>query len=147
LMRRQPANHTLQATALLHEAYLKVARRRDVAWAGRGHFLAVAAHAMRCVLIDHARGKARGKRKRGGVRVPIEALLLPHEDRAPELLALDEALTRLEKIDPRAARVVELRYFGGLTAAQAAELLGVASRTVEREWEHARAWLAKEIGE
>jgi RNA polymerase sigma factor (TIGR02999 family) len=143
-MRRQPRGHTLQATALVHETYLKVARR-DVAWNGRGHFFAVAARAMRSILVDHARGKRRAKRGAGRTRVPLDAVLVAFEDRALDILALDEAICELAEFDPQAARVVELKFFGGLTAQEVAEQIGVATRTVERDWETARAWLAERL--
>jgi RNA polymerase sigma-70 factor, ECF subfamily len=145
MMRGQGERHTLQATSLLHEAYLRVARRPDVEWASRGHFLATASRAMRSVLVDHARSKGRLKRGRGFVRVSLDDVLAPFEDRAGDLLALDEALSRLAEHDAEAARLVELRFFGGLTAAEAARLLGVSVRTSERDWEHARAWLRREM--
>lgn len=145
LMRRQPRGHTLQATGLLHEAWLRVARRADVDWKSRGHFFGFAARAMRSVLVDHARAKGRGKRGAGRARVPLDALLLPYEDRAGDLLALDEALKRLALRDADGAAVVEMRFFGGFTAPETAQALGFSLRKVERDWEHARTWLRREL--
>jgi RNA polymerase sigma factor (TIGR02999 family) len=143
-MRRQPRGHTLQATALVHEAFLKVARR-DVAWNGRTHFFATAARAMRSILVDHARSKNRAKRGDDRKRVPLDAVLVAFEDRAHDILALDEALTELARFDAQAARIVELKFFGGLSTAEVAAKVGVSSRTVERDWETARAWLAERL--
>jgi RNA polymerase sigma factor (TIGR02999 family) len=143
LMRRQARNHTLQATALLHEAWLKIGRRRDVGWESRGHFFAVASRAMRCVLMDHARHKKRVKHGGGRERVPLDDLLLPYENRAGDLLALDEALEVLAREDERVARIVDLKFFGGFTTEEIADALEVAPRTVERDWDFARAWLRR----
>ena len=145
LMRGQAKNHSLQATGLVHEAYLRLAARKGVSWADRTHFIAVAARAMRCALVDHARGKARLKRNTGAKQIPLHALSIAFEDRAIDLVAVDQAMKRLEERDPRAARIVELRFFGGLTAPEVAELLDVSTRTVERDWEVARAWLRREL--
>lgn len=145
LMRKQRRDHTLQATGLLHEAWMRVARRADVDWKSRGHFFGFASRAMRSVLVDHARSKKRGKRGGGRVRVPLDDLLLPYEDRAGDLLALDEALSRLAALDAEEAAVVEMRFFGGFTAPETAHALGFSLRKVERLWEHARAWLRREL--
>ncbi len=145
---RQRASETLNTTALVHEAYEKLARQRDRAgdearlgWNDRAHFFRVAAKAMRQILVDHAR--ARRAQKRGGDDVPIalDAVPLAAEERADEILALDEALTCLAGLDARQAEVVELRYFVGLTIEEAAEVLGLSPATVKREWTAARAWL------
>jgi len=141
LMRNQVPSHTLQPTALVHETFLRLARAQGSAWADRTHFLAVAARAMRSVLVDHARGKGRAKRGGDRAAVPLDRLQLAVEERGIDPLVLDEALRDLAGRDERAARVVELRFFGGLTMPEIAEHLGVATRTVEREWELARAWL------
>lgn len=138
LMRGQPAGHSLQASALVNEAYLKLARRRDGGWQDRQHFFCTAARAMRSILVDHARGKARAKRQAPDA---LDVLADRYEERAIDLLALDESLGRLQAQDPEAAQVVELKFFVGLTTEETAELLGVAPRTVERLWEFARAWL------
>jgi RNA polymerase sigma factor (TIGR02999 family) len=144
-MRAERRDHTLQPTALVHEAYMRLAGQRDVDWQNRAHFFAVAAQLMRRILVDHAR--AHKAEKRGGTEPKIElgeGLALT-EEKATELLAVDEALTRLAECDPRQARIVELRFFGGLSEEEAAEVLGVSARTVKRDWSVARAWLFKEI--
>ena len=138
---------TLQPTALVHEAYLRLvgAENQPQEWEGRGHFFAAAAEAMRRILVENARRKHR--QKRGGGRAP--QALEPDQVAAPEvsedLLALDEALTRLGGLNPRAARLVELRYFGGLTMKQAAEVLDISSRTADADWAYARSWLLAAI--
>ncbi len=146
-MAQEAAGHTLHPTDLVHEAYLRLVRGGDAGgWENRGHFYAAAAEAMRRILIEAARRKA--SRKRGGGRKRVE---LPRElaDRPSlaldELLALDEALERLESEDPQSFRLVMLRYFGGLTVAQTASALGLSSRTVKRHWAFARAWLQREM--
>ena len=144
-MRGERAGHTLQPTALVHEAYLRLIGQRDVAWQNRSHFYAVAARLMRNVLVDHAR--ARQAHKRGGQERKVtfdEALELAGGE-STDLLALDEALTRLAQRDPRQARIVELRFFGGLSEKEAAEVLRISVRTVKRDWAVARAWLYREI--
>lgn len=140
--------HSLQPTALVHEAYLRLVDNSQVNWRGRTHFLAVSANVMRRLLIDHARG--RGRLKRGGdlCRVTLTDWRQKGEDaglRPEELLDLDAALERLARVDEREAQVVEMRFFGGLTVAEAAEVLGVSKRTVEQDWTHARAWLQREL--
>lgn len=138
------AGATLSTTALVHEAYVKLRPARVGTWEGRAHFFGVAARAMRDVLVDAARRRAAEKRGGGAVLVTLgdEAAAAVRPD---ELLALDEALVRLGGIDPRQLRVVEYRYFAGLTAAETADALGVSTSTVEREWRGARAWLAREL--
>jgi RNA polymerase sigma factor (TIGR02999 family) len=141
-MAQEAAGQTLQPTALVHEAYLRLVGTEDEShWDNRGHFIAAAAEAMRRILIENARRKHR--QKRGGGRTP--QALEPDQVAAPEvsedLLALDEALTRLEHLNPRAARLVQLRYFGGLTIKQAAEVLDISSRTADADWAYARSWL------
>ncbi len=145
--RRQPSDHTLQPTAVVHEAYLRLADRPDSHWNSRAHFLAVAAKAMRQILINHAERRAAAKRGGDQAKHTLVESLTPASDRSIDLLVLDEAMTRLGTLSDRMARVVELRYFGGLTVAEVAEVLGVSKRTVEGDWETARAWLAKELGE
>lgn len=144
-MRAQRINHTLQATALTHEVYLKLHHRAAAPWQSRGHFLAVAARAMRQILVDHER--ARGTQKRGGglERLPLADVAAVSPRPQLDLIALDGALDRLARHDPRKARVVELLYFGGMTAAEVAGVLEVTSRTVERDWHYARAWLLREL--
>lgn len=143
--RRQGSGGTVSTTAVVHETYLKLVGHQDRGWADRGHFFAVAARAMRQILVDHAR--ARGRSKRGGGAVHVElaetsAALAPEADLT---LELDEALTRLEQQDPRAARVFECRYFVGLTDTETAEALGTSPRSVQRSWNAARQWLAREL--
>lgn len=144
LMHGERANHTLQATALLHEAFLRLVEP-GASFADRGHFFAVAATAMRRVLIDHARARAAHKRQ-GGRRVDLDAEALTAHDDPTTLLAVDEALVRLHEVDPQLARLVELRFFGGLGNPQIAESLGVSLRSVERGWRTARAFLLRDLG-
>jgi RNA polymerase sigma factor (TIGR02999 family) len=134
------AGHTLQPTALVHEAFLRLQQQSRVSWQGRTHFLALGAQAMRRILIDHARGRGRAKRG-GGRRVPLEGLDPAAPVPASDLLALSEALERLAELDPRQARVVELRCLGGLSMDEVAAALGVSKRTAEGDWKMARAWL------
>lgn len=144
-MRCENDGHTLQATALVHEAYLRLTRERDRTWESRAHFFAVAAQIMRNLLVDHARTLARAKRGGGAVEVSLEAVAdfsgLDPED----LLALDDALRRLAEVDSRASRIVELRYFVGLTTEEIAEVLGASEKTIRRDWSAAKAWLRAEL--
>lgn len=144
-MRGERPDHTLQATALVHEAYLKLVEEPAIDWQGRAHFFAVAAQLMRRILVDHAR--AHQAAKRGGLdhKMSLEEELIFSEAKSAELLALDEALVRLAEQDPRQARIVELRFFGGLSIEEIAEVLQVSPRTVKRDWNMARAWLYEEI--
>lgn len=144
-MRQERADHTLQPTALVHETYLRLLGRGPDEWKCRSHFFAVAAQTMRRLLVDHARAHLAGKR--GGLRkrVELDDRLLYAEDHPAELIALDEALERLAAIDERQARVVELRFFGGLSVEEAAKVLEVSDKTVKRDWAMARAWLHGEI--
>lgn len=144
-MRGQPRDHTLQSTALVHEAWLRLAGPGPVPFADRTHFFASASRAMRSILIDHARARRRGKRRGSRRRVPLDGVLVAFEERAVDILALDEALRALEGLDPRAGLVVELRYFGGMTFPEVAKRLAVPRRSVERDWEHARAWLHRAL--
>lgn len=136
--------HTLQPTALVHEAWVRLAGG-GAPISDRAHFWAVASLAMRQILVDHARRKRRAKRGGGRARVALEAVDVPVGEGALDVLALDEALTRLSSLEPRLARTVELRYFGGLSVDEAAEVLGVGSATVKRDWSLARAWLRREL--
>jgi RNA polymerase sigma factor (TIGR02999 family) len=140
------AGHTLQPTALVHEAYLHLVDQRRVDWQSRKHFFAIAARAMRRVLVDHARGRLRQKRGGRRERVPLDDVAGLGCERLPELVALDDALVALAKIDRRKAAVVELRYFGGFSVEETAEILGISAPTVGRHWRLARAWLYREIG-
>lgn len=145
-MRCERPDHTLQATALLNEAYLQlVGQEKD--WHNRTHFFAVAAQLMRRILIDHARSRHTQKRGGSSERIHLDNLPPLINERAAQLVALDDALLRLENWDPRLSRVVELRFFGGLTEEEAAEALGISSRTVKRDWSMAKAWLYTEIGQ
>jgi RNA polymerase sigma factor (TIGR02999 family) len=145
LLRSERAGHTLQPTALVNEAYLKLAGQAKVRWQNRTHFFAVAARAMRHILVDHARGHQAAKRGGGVTVVPLEEELILGPERSVDLLALDQALERLSSIDPRKARVVEMRFFAELNNDQIAEVLQISPNTVMRDWNMARAWLRREI--
>ena len=144
-MRRERAGHTLQTTALVNDAYLRLIDQTHVRWQNRAHFFAIAARMMRRILIDHARKQSYAKRGGGARPVPLEEAAQVSTAKAAELLALDEALHALAEIDPRRAEVVELRYFGGLTNEEVGEVLRVHPNTVVRDWNLARAWLRKEL--
>jgi len=146
LFRGQPAGHTLQPTALVHEAYLNLIDPQQIGFEDRTHFFAVAAKVMRRILIDHARRRAAARRGGQWTRVAWDDEVIMTTDKGIDILALNEALEKLTKRNPRQARVVELRFFGGLTIAEAAEVLGVGHATVEADWAFAKAWLAKELG-
>lgn len=146
-MRRERSDHTLQATALVHEAYLKLVEQHSVDWQSRAHFFGIAAQLMRRILIDHARGHSRDKRGGEHQKVSLDEAFVFAEQRADELIAVDDSLNRLAKIDPRQARVVELRFFGGLSVEEAAEVLGVSPKTVKRDWSVAKAWLYADLKE
>lgn len=139
------AGHSLQATALVNEAYLRIANNRRTPFQNKAHFFSVAAEAMRRILIDHARAKKSVKRGGGARREPLSVLDLAAESDSTEILALDEALVRLEKAEPEVAEVVRLRFFAGLTGDEAAEALGVSPRHVDSMWAYARAWLGREL--
>ena len=144
-MKREHPGHTLQTTALVNEAYLRLVDQKRVRWQNRSHFFAVAAKMMRRVLLNHARDRDRDKRGGGAIQVSLtenDAIL---DERTVELIALDEALKKLELVDERKCRVVELRYFGGLSVEETAEALGVSAITVIRDWNMAKAWLAREL--
>ena len=140
-MRRERENHTLQATALVHEAYLKLVQHQSVDWQNRAHFFGIAAQVMRHILVDHARGHGREKRGAGQQLVSLEEALVFSPEKSAELIKLDESLERLAKLDPRQGRIVELRFFGGLTVEETAHILGISPKTVKREWSVAKAWL------
>ena len=146
-LRRERPNHTLQTTALIHEAYLKLINQKNMRWESRAHFFAIAAQAMRHILVDYARAKHREKRGGAGARhSPLEEATLAASN-APivDLLELDEALTRLAAFDEPQARVVELRYFGGLNLEETAEALHISRATAARDWSSAKAWLYREL--
>jgi RNA polymerase sigma-70 factor (ECF subfamily) len=145
-LRRERADHTLQPTALVHEAFVRLAGSAGHPWADRAHFIAVAARAMRRVLVDHARGRRTLKRGNGDLLVSLDGIDVPAASTTVDLVALDAILQRLADLDPRQARIVELRYFGGLSVDETAALLEISSRTVKREWQMARAWLERELG-
>ena len=144
-MRSERSDHTLQATALVHEAYFRLVNQPERTWQNRTHFIRIAAQVMRRMLIDYARARRADKREGGLKRVPLEEPLLLTEEQSGELLALNEALDRLAQVDPRQSRVVELRFFGGLTVEETAEALDMSPKTVKRDWSVARAWLHREV--
>lgn len=146
-MQRERRDHTLQATALLNEAYLRLFDQSRVDWRGRAHFVAMAAEMMRRILVDHARRRAATKRGGGRDRVPLdETLAVTDARRQVDLIELDDALRELQKLNLRQARVVELRYFGGLSVKETAYALDISERTVENDWSVARAWLKQTMG-
>ena len=142
---RERADHTLQATALVHEAYLRLADQTQVSWQGHAHFCGVAARVMRQLLVDHARRRGRSKRKAQGKRISLDHVLLVGGQTDEEIELLDSCLTRLASFDVRKSQVVELRYFGGLRVKEVAEVLGVSERTVADDWAYAKAWLHREL--
>jgi len=144
-VQRERDGHTLQTTALVNEAYLRLAGQQKIEWQSRAHFFAVTAQVMRHILIDHARRRHYAKRGGNAQHVPLDEAAAMSAQRAAELVALDEALEELAKLDPRKSRVVELRYFGGLSMEETAEVLEVSLMTVRRDWRVAKAWLYKEV--
>ena len=144
-IRRERGGHTLQPTALVHEAYLELVGQAGAEWKNRAHFFAVAAQLMRRILVDYARRRNTAKRDGARRRVELTDTIAISDDRLEEILSIDEALSRLEQWDPRQCRVVELRFFGGLSEDEVADVLGIASRTVKRDWKLARAWLHGEL--
>lgn len=155
-LQRERDGHTLQGTSLVHEVYLRLAEKGPVEWESRAHFFGWASTLMRHILIDHARSRHAAKRGGGAELVSLDALqeergeaaepAAPEPDDLPDLIAIDQALRRLERLDPQQGRVVELRYFCGLSVAETAEALGISPATVKREWITARAWLLRELG-
>jgi RNA polymerase sigma-70 factor, ECF subfamily len=146
-LRLERPDHTLQPTALVHETYLKLVAQRDANWQNRAHFFAVASQLMRRILVDYARARLRAKRGGKHVKLPLDKVFIISPGHCDELLALDESLERLARLDARQSRVVELRFFGGLSVEEAAKVLGVSSKTVKREWSTAKAWLYGELKE
>lgn len=144
-MSRERKGHTLQTTALINEAYVRLVDQKNVHWANRSHFFAISAQIMRRILIDHARRHAYAKRGGGAQQVSLEDVALVARDAGAELMRLDEALKTLAKMDPRRCYVVELRYFGGLNNEEIARLLKVSENTVTRDWNLARAWLYQQL--
>ena len=145
-MRREKGGHTLQTTALVNEAYLKLINIKSSSWQDRAHFFAVAAQIMRRILVDHARHHIAGKRGGGLVALPLDEALVFSVAKSGQLVDLDEALKRLEAHDLRASQVIELKFFGGLSVEESAEVLRISPRTVRREWTFARAWLREQLG-
>jgi RNA polymerase sigma factor (TIGR02999 family) len=143
---RERAGHTLQPTALVNELYLRLIDRRQVSWQSRVHFFAFAARVMRRILVDHARSRGAARRGAGWIAVTLDPGLEAGEERDFDLIALDQALERLAALDPDQARIVELRFFGGLSAPETAEVLGIGEATVHRRWASARAWLYGQLG-
>ena len=146
-LQHERPDHTLQATALVHEAYVRLIRQEEVEWQSRAHFFGVAAQAIRRILVDHARGHKRAKRGGDRQRLRLDQDMAVAQQGDLDLLALDEAMERLADFHERAARVVELRFFGGLSRQEVAEFLGVSLRTVGDDWRLARAWLRRELEE
>jgi RNA polymerase sigma-70 factor (ECF subfamily) len=144
-LKRERRNHTLQPTALVHEAYLRLVDQKDVRWQNRSHFIALAAQLMRRILVDHARSHQAAKRGGPLPKLSLDQAIAYSQERAGELVCLDEVLSRLAEIDPQEARIVELRVFGGLTVEETAQLLEISPATVKRDWAVAKAWLAREI--
>ena len=144
-MSRERAGHTLQTTALLNEAYLQLTDKTQPTWQNRTHFMAVAAQLMRRIMVDHARARHALKRGAGAIRVTLDETAWVTEERAEELLALDEALEKLAEFDRRRCEIVEMRYFGGLTVEEIADVLKVHPNTAKRDWRAAKAWLYAEL--
>jgi RNA polymerase sigma factor (TIGR02999 family) len=145
LMSRERPNHTLQATALVHEAFLKLSAQTGIDWQNRSHFYGFASRIMRQILIDHARLYATEKRGNKPIHISLDDVQISVEDRADSILCLNEVLEKLEKFDDQQAKVVEMRFFGGMNNSEIAEALGISERTVVREWIAARLWLAREL--
>jgi RNA polymerase sigma factor (TIGR02999 family) len=143
-MRRERTEHTLQSTAIVHEAFIRLIDQ-NVEWQSRAHFFAIAARMMRRILVDHARAKSRSKRGSGMTHVGIDDQAMQSQGPNVDLMALDEALEHLAKIDPQRGRIVELKYFGGLSNEESANVLGISTATVQRQWSGAKAWLFREL--
>ena len=144
-IKRERPGHTLQTSGLLNEAFLRLVEQRDVTWKSRAHFFAIAAKLMRCILVDHARSHAYAKRGGGAAKVTLDEALIVSQERAGEVVALDDALTRLEQMDAQQSNIVELRFFAGLTIEETAEVLNLSPSTIKREWVTAKAWLFREL--
>ncbi len=144
---KERADHTLQPTALVHEAYLKLVDQTRVSWQNRAHFFGIASQLMRRIVIDHALAHASGKRGGAAIRLSLDDVQIPSEERAADLIALDEALKSLAEFDERKSQIVEMRFFGGLTDEEIAEALQISTRTVLRDWKTARLWLYRELSE
>ncbi|MCA9136415.1 MAG: sigma-70 family RNA polymerase sigma factor [Planctomycetales bacterium] len=144
-LRHEPRELTLQPTALVHEAFLRLIDQNDVHWKGRTHFLAIGAKAMRRILVDHARHRRREKRGGGRQRISFDDHLFLSPEHDDDLIAVDELLSELQTIDPRQSQIVELRFFGGMTSGEVAEYLGISKSTADREWRVVRAWLRQQL--
>jgi len=143
-LQRERPGHTLQSTALVHEAYMRLVDQ-NVSWQSRAHFFGIAAQMMRCILVDHARGKNAAKRGDGAYKVTLDEGLVAQEERDVNVLALDGALTKLSALDPQQSQIVELRFFAGLSIEETAEILKISPATVKRDWAMAKAWLYREM--
>jgi RNA polymerase sigma factor (TIGR02999 family) len=144
-MTRERAGHTLQTTALVNEAFLRLVNRKSLQWQNRAHFFGIAAQLMRTILVDHARSHASAKRGGGARKLELDEAMVVSQQKASEVIALDDALNQLALLDPQQSRIVELRFFGGLTVQEAAEVLQVSPATIKREWSTAKAWLYHEL--
>ena len=144
-LRREQAGHTLQTTALIHEAYVRLVDQRNMQWQNRAHFFGIAAQMMRRILVDHARSKKRVKRGGSEIRVSLDDVNVAAKGQDLDVVALDEALDRLAQIDEQQSRVVELRFFSGLSVEETAEVMGISKSTVKRDWSMAKAWLHREL--
>jgi len=147
LMAAERADHTLQPTALVHEAFLRLSEQTGIDWQNRSHFYGIASRLMRQILVDHARLHATAKRGSNAIHFSIEDLQIPVEERAGSILVLNEVLERLEKLDEKQAKIVEMRFFGGMNNGEIAESLDISERTVGREWQAARLWLYRELNQ
>jgi RNA polymerase sigma-70 factor (ECF subfamily) len=144
---RERQNHSMQPSSLVQEAFLRLLPGRDVQWQNRAHFFAIASKVMRHVLVDHARQRSRAKRGGAAVHIPVDVAVLLSPEQVEEVVAIDLALQRLAAVDERKSQVLEMRFFGGLSVEETAEALGVAPNTVTRDWNFARAWLRRELGQ
>ena len=144
-LRRERSAHTLQSTALVHEAFLRLVNQNNVHWRNRAHFYGIAAQMIRRILVDHARAQHAGKRGAGAVKLELDEAMAASEQKELDLLGLDSALVRLAEMDERQARIVELRFFAGLSVEETAEVIQLSTATVKREWSSARAWLYREM--
>lgn len=145
LMSSERSNHTLQPTALVHEAFIRISKQSGIEWKNRSHFYGIVSHLMRQILIDHARLHATAKRGNKPVHFSLDDVQIPVEERADSLLVLNDVLDRLEMLDPQQAKIVEMRFFGGLSNVEIAEFLDISERTVSRDWQAARLWLYREL--
>ena len=144
-LRRERSGHTLQPTDLLHEAFVRLIRQREQTWRNRAHFFGAAANLMRQILVDHARARATNKRGGGAERVGLDEAISAASERPAQLIALDDAMTELQKLDPSKCRIIELRFFGGMSLEETAEVVGVSPSTISREQRMAEAWLQRQM--